>query len=291
MSALEGKITKGVGGLYTVTDASGSSLTCKARGVFRKENITPCIGDNVLVSEDNIIEAVYPRKNILVRPPVANIDYLGIIVSAERPVADTLMLDKLTVSAYCMNIEPFVIINKCDIASANDIERIKKHLFGTNIECITADCVTESGIEAIKSSLKKGVTAFAGQSGVGKTSIISTLLPEAELEVGQLSKKLERGRHTTRHVELHNIGDGIFIMDTPGFSRYDSEAADLKQLADCFPEFAAFNKKCAFNSCTHIHEPECAVKEAVQNEIISKTRYENYIKIAEQIKSRKAVYK
>ncbi len=288
---IQGIITKGIGGLYTVTTPEGFAVTCKARGLFRKENIVPCIGDNVTVGDNNFIESIYPRKNILVRPPVANIDYLGIIVSGERPYADTLMLDKLTVSAFCMNIEPFVVINKCDIASSNDIQRIQKHLHGTDIRCILADCTSENGLDALKASLQPGVTAFAGQSGVGKTSILSVLLPETKLEVGNLSEKLERGRHTTRHVELHNIGSGIFIMDTPGFSRYDPEVADTQQLCGLFPEFTKLSRKCSFNSCLHIHEPGCAVKEAVENEKLSKTRYENYIKISEQIKTRKAVYK
>lgn len=288
---IKGIITKGIGGLYTVTTSDGNVLTCKARGLFRKENIVPCIGDNVAVGDNSFIEEVYPRKNILVRPPVANIDHLGIIVSAQLPQADLFMLDKLTVSAFSMNIEPFVVINKCDIAQANNIERIQKHLYGTNINCVLADCTTKNGLDELKSALKLGVTAFAGQSGVGKTSILSVLLPEIELEVGSLSEKLERGRHTTRHVELHDIGNGIFIMDTPGFSRYEPEVADVHKLCNMFPEFARFEKHCAFNSCTHIHEPDCAVKEAVMCGEISKTRYENYIKTAEQIKARKAIYK
>lgn len=288
---INGIITKGIGGLYTVATADGNTFICKARGIFRKENIVPCIGDNVAIGENNFIETIYPRKNILVRPPVANIDYLGIVISAQLPQADLFMLDKLTVSAFSMNIEPFVVINKCDIAEAGRIEQIQKHLYGTGIDCILSDCATKNGLDELKKALKSGITAFAGQSGVGKTSILSVLLPEAELEVGALSEKLERGRHTTRHVELHNIGSEIFIMDTPGFSRYEPEVSDVQQLCDMFPEFARFDKQCAFNSCTHIHEPDCAVKEAVMLGGISKTRYENYIKTAEQIKSRKAVYK
>lgn len=288
---INGIITKGIGGLYTVTTADGNAFMCKARGIFRKENIVPCIGDNVAISENNFIETIYPRKNILVRPPVANIDYLGIVVSAQLPQADLFMLDKLTVSAFSMHIEPFVVINKCDIAEAGRIEQIQKHLHCTGIECILSDCSTKSGLDALKKALKKGITAFAGQSGVGKTSVLSVLLPEAELEVGALSEKLERGRHTTRHVELHNIGNEIFIMDTPGFSRYEPEVADVQQLCNMFPEFARFDKQCAFSSCTHIHEPDCAVKEAVMLGEISETRYENYIKASEQIKARKAIYK
>lgn len=287
----EGKITKGVGGLYTVTTNENVSFNCKARGLFRKEKLTPCVGDNVVVSDSGYIESIHTRKNILVRPPVSNIDYLGIIVSAEKPYADLLMLDKLTVSAYYLGIIPFVVINKCDIANKNDINNIKTHLFGTSIDFIETDCTSENGLIQLLQYLKPGITAFAGQSGVGKTSILNVLLPTEQLEVGNLSEKLERGRHTTRHVELHTIKKGIYLMDTPGFSKYDTEVPSLNELPLFYPEFRRFQKECSFNSCTHIHEPDCAIKNAVNNGIISKSRYNNYIKIYEQIKSRKAIYK
>lgn len=276
--------------MYTVSH-DGTVTVCTARGVFRKEKLTPCIGDNVTVNSDNCIDCIEARKNILVRPPVANIDYLGIVVSAQLPIADTLMLDKLTVSAFYLGIEPFIIINKCDIANENDIEKITSHLYATDIPFITADCVTESGIAKIANYLKPGVTAFAGQSGVGKTSVIHALCPQTDMEIGQLSDKLKRGRHTTRHVELHNISKDVFVMDTPGFSKYDTEVAKIEALFSCYPEFKRYTKKCAFSACTHTHEPDCAVKQAVANGEISATRYENYIKIYEQIKQRKAIYK
>lgn len=286
-----GRIIKGVGGTYCVSH-DGEITVCTARGVFRKEKITPCIGDFVTVNDANCIVDIDERKNILVRPPVANIDHLGIVVSAELPVADTLMLDKLTVSARYLKIEPFVIINKCDVGRLEDIKKIEDHLKNTDIPYIASECVTSDGLEKIVSYLKPGVTAFAGQSGVGKTSILHALHPEEEsLEVGELSDKLKRGKHTTRHVELHEVGDGIFVMDTPGFSKYDTEVAKIESLGDCYPEFKRFSKFCAFNSCTHIHEPNCAIKEAVESGEISRSRYENYIKIYEQIKQRKAVYK
>lgn len=286
----KGKIIKGVGGMYDVSH--GKEVTvCTARGVFRKEKLTPCIGDNVTVNDDNCIDSIEARKNILIRPPVANIDYLGIVVSAQLPVADTLMLDKLTVSAFYLNIEPFVIINKCDIASKSDIEKITAHLYATDIPFVTADCVTTDGIAKIADYLKPGVTAFAGQSGVGKTSVIHALCPQTDMEIGQLSDKLKRGRHTTRHVELHNISENVFVMDTPGFSKYDTEVVKIESLFSCYPEFKKYTKMCAFSACTHTHEPNCAIKQAVANGEISPTRYENYIKIYEQIKQRKAIYK
>lgn len=286
----KGKIIKGVGGMYDVSH-DGMVTVCTARGVFRKEKLTPCIGDNVTVNDDNCIEDIDERKNILVRPPVANIDYLGIVVSAQLPVADTLMLDKLTVSAFYLNIEPFVIINKCDIANQFGIEKITSHLYATNIPFIAADCVTDEGISKIADFLKPGITAFAGQSGVGKTSVIHALCPQTNMEIGQLSDKLQRGRHTTRHVELHDISGGVFVMDTPGFSKYDTEVAKINDLSSCYPEFHKYAKKCAFSACSHTHEPDCAIKQAVANGEISSTRYENYIKIYEQIKQRKVIYK
>ncbi len=286
-----GKIVKGVGGLYFVSHAN-EIIQCTARGLFRKEKLTPCIGDNVSVNDDLCIVDIEERKNILVRPPVANIDYLGIVMSAQLPCADTVMLDKLTLSAFYLGIEPFVIINKCDIAQAKDISKIEEHLKNTDIPYITADCITDEGLHKISAFLKQGVTAFAGQSGVGKTSILHALHPEEEsLEVGELSEKLKRGKHTTRHVELHEISENVFIMDTPGFSKYDTEVAKIEFLGDCYPEFKKHRRECAFNSCTHTHEPHCAIKEAVEAGEISRTRYENYIKIYEQFKNRKAVYK
>lgn len=286
----KGKIVKGVGGTYEVSH-DGMITVCTARGIFRKEKLIPCIGDNVAVNDDNCIDCIETRKNILVRPPVANIDYLGIVVSAHLPIADTLMLDKLTVSAFYLDIEPFVIINKCDIANQYDIEKITSHLYATNIPFLTADCVSNGGIAKISEYLRPGVTAFAGQSGVGKTSVIHALCPQTDMEIGQLSDKLKRGRHTTRHVELHCISKDVFIMDTPGFSKYDTEVAKIESLFACYPEFQKYSKKCAFSACTHTHEPNCAVKQAVANGEISSTRYENYIKIYEQIKQRKAIYK
>ncbi len=287
---IEGKIIKGVGGLYTVTDGN-EFYQCKARGIFRKENLTPCVGDNVTVSREGFIESIHERKNILIRPPVANIDNLAIVMSAQLPIADLLMLDKLTVTAFHMRIIPFVIINKCDIADAQGIERIVDHLYGTGIEYTLADCVTERGKKALVSSLHTGITAFAGQSGVGKTSILNIFLPYEHYEVGELSEKLERGRHTTRHVELHRIEPDKYIMDTPGFSRYDSEIKDQLDLVNSYPELKQFEKKCAFNSCTHTHEPDCAVKDAVKENIISKSRYTNYKILVEQLKSGKDIYK
>lgn len=286
----EGKIIKGVGGLYTVSRGD-ELVVCNARGVFRKEKITPCIGDNVTVNDDNCIEDIKDRKNILIRPPVANIDHLAIVVSAQLPYADTLMLDKLTVSALSLGIEPMVLINKCDIATDDGVQKIVDHLKNTDILCFAVDCVSEEGINRIVNCLKRGVTAFAGQSGVGKTSILNTLLGDGGYEVGQLSEKLKRGRHTTRHVELHRINEDVFVVDTPGFSKYDAEVVDAETLGRYFPEFVKHYKGCAFNSCSHTHEPDCNVKKALENGEISRSRYNNYIKIYEQIKQRKANYR
>ncbi len=290
MTMLNGKIIKGVGGIYTVTDGT-QTVNCKARGLFRKEKLIPCVGDNVVTDETGFITEILSRKNILIRPPVANIDYLGIVLSAGLPQADTFMLDKLTVTAFSMGIVPFVIINKCDVADKDSVSMLRAHLFATGLDVIETNCTSPDGIRSLTDYLKEGVTSFAGQSGVGKSSLLQMLLPEKNIEIGELSEKLERGKHTTRHVELCEVAPGKYVMDTPGFSKYDTEVPDVEALCACYPEFRKYQKQCAFNSCTHTHEPNCAIKEAVNNSEISKTRYKNYIKIKEEILSRKVNYK
>ena len=267
--------------------SDGSVITCKARGVFRKDNIVPCIGDLVTVNDgEAAIEEIHPRKNVLVRPPAANVDYLGIVLSAEKPYPDLLLADKLTVTAYFMNVTPFIVINKCDLAKPERIAALQAHFEGTGIEVILCSCRDDAGIDSVRACLKPGVTVFAGQSGVGKSSVLGRLIPQAALEVGDLSRKSGRGKHTTRHIELHDLGEGRLVADTPGFSSYETQAPKREEIARYFPEFRAFDKKCAFNTCQHDREPNCAVKKALAEGTVSKGRYENYLKILEEMKNK-----
>ena len=269
----------------------GSVLSCKARGVFRKDNITPCVGDIVKVVEAGAIQSIEPRKNHLVRPPIANVDNICIVLSAEKPKADLLLTDKLTATAYYMGIVPMILINKCDLANEGQIAFLQDHFFGTGIQVIQCSCMDSSSIARVQEQLRQGITVFAGQSGVGKSSILSRLIPGSDLEVGALSDKSGRGKHTTRLVELHNLQQGRLMADTPGFSNYDTQVPKPEELFLYFPEFRQFDRRCSFNTCLHDKEPDCAVKKAVAEGLLSKGRYQNYLKILQELKDKKPIYK
>ena len=280
----QGIITKGVGGFYDVL-VDGDIVRCRPRGIFRKDNIVPMVGDKVTISyKDKAIVEIHPRKNQLLRPAVANIDLLGIVLAPTHPEPDFYLVDKLMVSAENNGINVILLINKVDLVGEKEIRDIKDIYKSTPYPIITLSCKEQRGFEQLKDIIKDNIITLAGQSGVGKSSIINVLCPEKELETGQLSEKIGRGRHTTRHTKLLILPSGGMIVDTPGFSTMNMNEVMPEDLSYLYPDFVDYMHQCRFNGCMHDREPGCKVKEAVAEGIISQGRYERYIRILNELR-------
>ena len=286
---LNGIIIKSIGGFYYV-EAADAVYECKARGSFRKKGIKPVVGDKVLISEQQsgycAIDEVLERRNSIVRPPLANIDTLIIVVSTCSPQPNTLIIDKMTAAAVVKGIEPVVVLSKSDLSSPEELLAIYR-LAG--IKAIEFSAVDGRGGEEILSLLPGKVTALTGNSGVGKSSLLNTLFPDLNLDTGDISKKLGRGRHTTRSVELYKVHGG-YVADTPGFSTLDIERYELiekEKLPEAFSEFEEFTGLCRFTSCSHTCEKGCAVIEAVEAGKISASRFESYKAMYNEVKDLK----
>lgn len=286
---MKGRITKGVGGLYTVHDGEGF-YNCKARGVFRKDGITPLVGDIVTFESDGadryIVTEISERKNNLVRPAVANIDTLFVIVSSTDPIPNTFIIDKTIAIAEFKNIEPVLVITKTDLADFSDIIDIYS---STGIRIIITNIINNDGISDIIEIMNGKACSFTGNSGVGKSTLLNKIFPDLNLATAQTSAKLGRGRHTTRHVEMF-FRNGGYVADTPGFSAVDIEQYDVilkDELQYCFREFEEYISKCKFTGCSHTAEKGCAVIEAVKNGKINKSRHGNYVKLYDEVKNLK----
>ena len=285
---MTGRIIKALSGFYYVSLES-QIFECKARGNFRKSGISPLVGDNVefeKISENTgIIDKILPRKNCLVRPPVANIDKLFIVSSVSTPKPNTFIIDKMTVIAEFNNIEPIIVFNKCDMGSAEEFRTIYENA-GFKTYVISAK--DKVGIDLLSKEMKGSVSAFTGNSGVGKSSVLNAIFDNEIIETGIVSEKLGRGKHTTRHTELYSLGFGGFVADTPGFSslELDINNFELKEnLEYCFSDFKEYLGGCKFTSCTHTKEKSCAILEAVSSGKIEKTRHESYCQLAEEMKN------
>ena len=283
-----GIILKGIGGFYYV-EAAGVLYECKARGVFRKQGITPTVGDfcTVTVQEKGsaVIDSIEERRNNLVRPAISNLDKLFIVASSTVPQPNTLVLDRLTALAVHNDIEPYMVFTKLDLG---DMSAYRKIYESAKIRCIMADYEDGSFIDELKDLMKDCTSAFAGNSGVGKSTLINAIAPELTTETGEVSEKLGRGRHTTRSVELYTLPFGGRLADTPGFSSFDIERGmNVKkdELAACFPEFADLTPECRFTSCSHTCEKGCAVVAAVKCGAVSRSRHESYKALYEEAKS------
>ncbi|MBR3043885.1 MAG: ribosome small subunit-dependent GTPase A [Oscillospiraceae bacterium] len=283
---MEGLILKAVGGLYTVESPNGV-LSCKARGIFRKQGISPCTGDRVTV-EDDVITEIMPRKNLLIRPPLANLDQLLFVLSVRDPAPNLQLLDRfLTVCVY-KEIQPVLIFTKLDLADAVKYAEIYR---AAGFPQFFVDYEKPETVEAVYEALAGKISAFTGNSGVGKSTLLNALDVSLNLETGDISKKLGRGRHTTRETALYTLPHGGKIADTPGFSTFETDAyAQIApdELADCFPEIGAVTEPCRYADCRHIKEPDCAVRNAVRSGAIPKSRYENYTLMMQESLSRKA---
>ncbi len=284
---MKGRIIKGIGGLYTVADADFNTFECKVRGKFRKDQVIPLAGDFVEFENDSqgkyVIEKIYDKKNSLIRPAVANIDRLFIVVSTFDPAPNLFVIDKTIAIAEYKGIEPIIIITKTDLRDNTEIFEIYKK---AGIKTIQTNIVTGEGIEEFKSLLKGKVCAVTGNSGVGKSTLLNKVSPQLCLSTSQTSKKLGRGRHTTRHVELFYVNGG-YIADSPGFSSLDIEKYDVilkDDLQYCFIEMRKYINECQFKGCSHTCEKGCAVIRAVENGNIPKSRFESYVNLYNEVK-------
>ncbi len=272
---MRGIIYKGIGGFYYVRTGTGEAIECKARGKFRKERVTPMIGDEVEIEVKNgkgSICEIYPRRTKLIRPPVANIDIVVVVAAAKSPDPNTALIDKMLVNAEINDIEAVVCINKTDLADSSGLEKIYRN---AGYKTVSVSAQNDLGMDELLDIIRGKIAAFAGVSGVGKSSIL-TILTGTELETGTVSEKISRGRHTTRHVELFPVSGGGYVLDTPGFSSVEAEDIPLERLEQCFPEIAAASPGCRFRGCAHIGEPDCAVKAMVERNEIAESRYSSY---------------
>lgn len=286
MKENKGIIVRLLGGFYYV-DTGGSIIECKARGIFRKKGLSPVVGDNVVISIEKegyaAISEILPRKNSIVRPAVANIDKLFIVSSVCEPEPNLFIVDKMTATAFYKNIEPVLIFSKSDMLSA---EKYLEIYGKAGIKAVSFSSKTGEGADEVRALLKDSVSAFTGNSGVGKSSLLNFLFPELNIATGDISKKLGRGRHTTRSVELYKTESG-YVADTPGFSTVDLERYEIiskDMLAGTFPEFKDYINTCQFTSCAHICEKGCAIIEAVKQGKISKSRHKSYVEMYNEVK-------
>ena len=286
MNQKTGIIIKITGGFYYV-EAADSVYECKARGVFRKRGTSPLVGDivDITVPDDGYcsIDMIHERRNSLVRPALANLDNLMIISSVREPDVNLYLIDKMTAAAVNKEITPIVVFSKSDLACTDDLVEIYRRV---DIPAFSFSSVDNKGLEEIKAVLKDKVTAFCGNSGVGKSTLLNALFPELSLQTGEISDKLGRGRHTTRTVELFKKHGG-YIADTPGFSTVDIERFELirkDELKFAFPEFDEYFGTCQFNSCNHVCEKGCRVLEAVEDGIIPRSRHDSYVRMYNEVK-------
>ncbi len=279
-----GRIIRSLSGFYDVKTDRGT-VTCRARGILRKQGVTPLTGDLVEITLEKgrgMVEKVLPRRNSFVRPAVANVDALVVFAANVNPVTEPFLIDRVAAIAGDQEVPVILCINKCDLDPAADLETIYR---GAGFSVILTSAETGEGVEALRQLIRGKLTAFTGNSGVGKSSILNKLSPQLQLPVGEVSEKLGRGRHTTRHVELYDLGENTFVADTPGFSSFDTDQMDIilkENLQYAFPDFGRYIGACQFADCSHRREPGCAVRAALEAGEVQKSRYESYLKLYEK---------
>ena len=285
-----GRIIRSLSGFYDVQTPEGV-VTCRGRGSLRRTGLSPLTGDMVEITVENgkgMVETILPRRNRFIRPAVANVDALVVFAANVNPVTEPFLIDRVAAIAGDQEVPVYLCVNKCDLDPGEDLVRIYTHA-GFQVICASAE--TGEGVQQLRDLLRGKLTAFTGNTGVGKSSMLNALCPSLELATGQVSEKLGRGRHTTRHVELYCLEEDTYVADTPGFSSFDTEQMDVllkENLQYTFPDFAPYLGGCQFHDCSHRAEPACAVRAAVEAGEIEKTRYESYLRLyekAEQIKT------
>lgn len=292
---MQGKIIKGIAGFYYV-DSHDGVFQCKAKGIFRNKSIKPLVGDNVEFEitheedkEGNITE-ILERDNELIRPAVANIDQAMIVFALKAPNPNVNLLDKLLVCMEYQNIETIICFNKTDIADKDFAEELASIYRNAGYKVLFTSATENEGVEEVKKALKGKSTVFAGPSGVGKSSMLNAIKEDAVMETGDISEKIGRGKHTTRHSEIFKTDDDTYVFDTPGFGSVFIPGMTKERLEDCFPEFSLYTNECRFIGCAHINEPDCAVKDALVENKIAESRYESYKAFYEELKEQENKY-
>lgn len=288
---MQGKIVKGISGFYYVHVVESGIYECKAKGVFRQQKVKPLVGDDVEIDIldaqamlGNIVE-ILPRKNELIRPAVSNVDQALLIFAAAKPQPNFNLLDRFLIMMKYQSVPVIICFNKSDLSSEQDRENLRQIYAACGCQIIFTSAKEESGIEELKAILNNKTTTVAGPSGVGKSSLVNVLCPDIQMETGEISRKIERGKHTTRHSQLIHIADRTYIMDTPGFSSLYIPGLEKEDLGRFYEEFADYEPYCRFQGCSHINEPDCGVKQALAEGKIHPVRYENYCMLYEELKS------
>jgi len=282
---IEGTIVKGIGGFYYVETAEGL-YQCRARGIFRKEGMTPYVGDRVEIEpqddKEAVITRIFPRRNQFIRPPVANVDCLIITAALKKPEINLYIIDKFLVMAEYQHTDIGICLNKIDLAEPDEINAFRK-IYEDIYPVICVSGKTGEGLDELQKFLNGRKCAFAGPSGVGKSTLLNHLQATVMVETGEISEKSQRGKHTTRHVELFQLADGSMIFDTPGFTSFEVLEAEEQELAFLYPEMAPFIGQCKYHNCRHISEPDCEVRSAVIRGTIHMSRYDSYCKQIKEI--------
>lgn len=279
-----GRIVRSISGFYDVQTPLGL-VTCRGRGSLRKQHESPLTGDMVEITVENgkgMVEKILPRRNRFVRPAVANVDALVVFAANVNPVTEPFLIDRVAAIAGDQEVAVYIVINKCDLDPAVDLEKIYRN---AGFPVIVASAQTGEGVEELRKLILGKLTAFTGNTGVGKSSMLNRLCPELNLATGEVSEKLGRGRHTTRHVELFTLGEDTYVADTPGFASFDTEQMDVilkDNLQYAFGDFAPYLGQCQFHDCSHRKEPGCAVRQATEQGKIEKTRYDSYLRLYEK---------
>lgn len=291
----QGQIRKALSGYYYVYQ-DGELIQCRGRGVFRNRGESPLVGDIVDYTKegesDGYVMKIHPRKNELVRPPIANIDQAILVFSVKEPDFNTLLLDRFLVVLESFFVQPIICLTKMDLLTADEKQRLQEKIADYEVIGYTVLTTYQDDstlMERLYPLLEEKISVLAGQSGVGKSTLLNTLLPDLQLKTGEISQSLGRGKHTTRHVELIEVGNGL-LADTPGFSSFDFDTIEKEELTACFPEFQRLSENCKFRGCLHTKEPKCAVKEALASGEVRQYRYEHYEQFLQEIMERKPRY-
>lgn len=294
---MQGKIIKGIAGFYYVHVVHSGIYECKAKGVFRNKKIKPLVGDNVeieILDEENKIGNIiniYDRENELIRPAVSNISQALVVFAIANPMPNLNLLDRFLVMMERNEIDTIICFNKIDLVDEEEILKLRDIYVKAGYHVMFTSTKENMGIEEVLRVIDGKTTAFAGPSGVGKSSLLNALIPEANSQTGEISEKIKRGKHTTRHTEIFNVSDDTYLMDTPGFSSLYVNDFEKEELKNYFREFIEYNNGCRFTGCVHVNEPDCLVKEAVENGGINRSRYDNYILMYEEIKNKKSTWR
>ena len=290
---MQGKIIKGIAGFYYIYAEDGNIYECKAKGIFRKDNFKPLVGDNVEITvlneeeKEGSVTSILPRRNSLIRPAIANVDQAFLIFAMENPKPNFLLLDRFLIMMKQQEIPAVICFNKKDVGEKEEMEKLYEIYTGCGYRVVLSSTYEGEGMDEIHEILKGKTTVVAGPSGVGKSSITNCMQGEVQMETGEISKKLKRGKHTTRHSQVIPVEKNTFLVDTPGFSSLYLTDMKEEELRDYFPEFVMYEPQCRFQGCMHIHEPGCAVKEALSEGEISQQRYDNYLALYEELKEKR----